>query len=191
MTIVVQCDRIIILFIAVLITVPVIIKSRPSRVSPARTAFLNSSSFKGCVGVSGDVRHPGIYPINANMLTVDAIKMAEPLQSATGLIPVGCEAFVVQDGTGIRVVRKPSGVTEVYYESLSTVHRIVLGISLDINAMTVEEFDRIPGVGPVLARRIVDYRQINGGEIEVKDLLSIDGIGETKFMNIKKYFNGT
>ena len=187
----VQCDRIIIILLAVIITVPVIIKSRPSRLAPvSAVSFVSSTSGRGYVRVSGDVRHPGIYPISANMMTVNAIKMAEPLQSATGFIPDGCEAFVVRNGTGLRVARHPKGASEVFFESLPTAHRIVLGIALDINTMTAEDFERIPGIGTVLARRIIEYRQINGGKMEVKDLVSIEGIGENKYNHLEKYFKG-
>lgn len=185
----VQYGRIIIILLAVIITVPVVIKSRPNRLEPVSAAFLVSSSSRGYVRVGGDVRHPGMYPITANMLTVDAIRMAEPLRPATGLVPHGCEAIVVRNGTDLRVARNPSGVSEVFFGSVSTAHRIVLGIPLDINTMTAEDFDRIPGVGPVLAKRIVEYRQINGGKLGVKDLISVDGIGEKKYIRLKKYFN--
>lgn len=185
----VKYDRIIIVFLALIITVPVMVKSRPSRLIPASAAFLASSASRGYVQVSGDVRHPGVYPITANMLTMDAIRMAEPLQPATGFIPHGCEAVVVRNGSGIRVAKISTGVSEIFFGSLPTAHRIVLDIPLDINSMTVDDFDRIPGVGPVLARRIVGYRQINGGKMRVEDLLSVDGIGEKKYIHLTKYFN--
>ena len=115
--------------------------------------------------------------------------MAKPLKPITGLIPHGCETFVVSNGTGIRVANKSGGVSEVFFESISTVQRIVLGVPLDINAMTLADFDRIPGVGPVLAKRIIEYRQINGGRMGVEALLLIDGIGEKKYIILSKYFN--
>ena len=185
----VQYDRIIIILLAVIITVPVILKSRPSRPVPASAAFNVSSSSRGHVRVSGDVRHPGVYPITANMLTIDAIKMAEPLYPANSLILQDRENFEVSNGTAIKVLRKPGNGSELFFGSMSTAHRIVLGIPLDINAMTAEDFERIPGVGPVLAKRIVEYRQINGGKLEVKDLILIDGIGEKKYLALKKYCN--
>lgn len=185
----VQYDRIITILLAVIITVPVIIKSRPSRPVPASAAFSVTSSSRGHVRISGDVRHPGVYPITANMLTIDAIKMAEPLGPATGLILQDKEKFVVGNGTAIKVLRKPGSGSEIFFGSMSTAHRIVLGIPLDINAMTAEDLERIPGIGPVLAKRIIEYRQINGGKLEVKDLILIDGIGEKKYLALKKYCN--
>lgn len=185
----VQYDRIIIIVFAVICTVPVILNSRPSRPAPASAAFSISSSSRGYVRVSGDVRHPGVYPITANMLTIDAIKMAEPLYPATGLIIQDEKKIVVSNGTAIKVLRKPGSGSELFFGSMSTAHRIVLGIPLDINAMTVEDFEHIPGIGPVLAKRIVEYRQINGGKLEVKDLILIEGIGEKKYLALKKYCN--
>lgn len=185
----VQYDRIILILFAALITIPVIMKSRPSGLAPDSAAFSVLTSSKGYVRVDGNVRHPGIYPISANVLTVDAIRMAEPLQPATGFNPRGCEAIVVRNGTSIRVARNLSGGSEVFFGSMSAAQRIVLGIPLDINVMSEEDFDRIPGIGPVLARRIVEYRQMNGGKMEGKDLLNVDGIGGKKYNHLKKYFN--
>src|SRR6185369_6366274 len=182
----VHYDRIILTLLAVIITIPVIIKSRPSRLAPVSAAFSVSSTHRGYVRVGGNVRHPGIYPIVANMLTVDAIRMAEPFQPATDFIPHGCEASVVRNGTDIRVATNLVGSLDVFCGSISTAHRVVLGIPLDINAMTAEDFDRLPGVGPVLESRIVAYRQYNGGKLVVKDLINIDGIGEKKYIHLQK-----
>jgi competence protein ComEA len=50
------------------------------------------------------------------------------------------------------------------------------------------DFDRLPGVGPALAKRIVEYRQNNGGILRVEDLLAIEGIGEKKYQQLHGYF---
>ena len=185
----VQYDRIIIILFAVLVTVPVMSKNRLSGLAPASAVFLVSSSSRGYVRVSGDVRHPGIYPITANMMTVDAIQMAEPLQPPVCFISHGCEEYVVKNGTSIMFAWKANSASEMLFGTLSTAHRIVLGIPLDINVMTAEDLDRIPGVGPVLSKRIIEYRQTNGGEMNVESLLFIEGIGEKKYIHLSKYFN--
>lgn len=184
----VQCDRIIIILLAVVVTIPVVVKSCRSRLEPVSATFLLSTSSRGYVGVSGDVRHPGVYPLTANMLTIDAIKLAGPLQPATGFIPSGVEKLAIQNGTDLKLARKRSGVLEVKAGSMSAAHCIVLGIPMDINLMTQEDLDLIPGVGPALARRVVEYRQLNGGKMGIQDLIFIDGIGENKYMRLKKYF---
>jgi competence protein ComEA len=66
--------------------------------------------------------------------------------------------------------------------------RMVLGIPLDISVMSEADFDRLPGIGPALARRIVEYRQNNGGILRVEDLAAVQGIGEKKFNKLRAYF---
>ena len=48
----------------------------------------------------------------------------------------------------------------------------------DVNSATEEELDSIEGIGPVLAKRIVEYRQKNGPFRSMEDLLEVEGIGE-------------
>ena len=55
---------------------------------------------------------------------------------------------------------------------------------LDINTATAEELDALPGIGPVLAQRIIDYRTQAGGFRAVEELLNVNGIGEAKLMDI-------
>jgi competence protein ComEA len=49
---------------------------------------------------------------------------------------------------------------------------------LDINVATMAEFEELPGIGPALARKIVEFRKQNGSFRTVDDLLKIRGIGE-------------
>ena len=55
---------------------------------------------------------------------------------------------------------------------------------LNINTATVAELDQLPGIGPVLAQRIVDYRQAHGGYKAVEELLKVSGIGDAKLTEI-------
>ena len=55
---------------------------------------------------------------------------------------------------------------------------------LNINTATIPELDELPGIGPVLAQRIVDYRTTYGGYKAVEELLKVNGIGDAKLMEI-------
>lgn len=55
---------------------------------------------------------------------------------------------------------------------------------LNINTATVSELDELPGIGPVLAQRIVDYRTAHGNYKAVEELTKVGGIGEAKLMEI-------
>lgn len=58
---------------------------------------------------------------------------------------------------------------------------------VDLNRATAAEFDRLPGVGPVLARRMVDYRKSVGRFHAVEDLRAVKGIGKKKLERLKPF----
>lgn len=57
---------------------------------------------------------------------------------------------------------------------------------LDINAATVQQLQDLPGIGEIIAQRIVDYREKNGSYHTVDDLLNVEGIGEKKLQAIDR-----
>jgi competence protein ComEA len=56
---------------------------------------------------------------------------------------------------------------------------------LDLNSATAEQLDALPGIGPVTAQKIVDYRQAHGPFTSIDDLASIPGIGPAHIANLK------
>jgi competence protein ComEA len=61
------------------------------------------------------------------------------------------------------------------------------GQGINLNTATAEELQRIPGIGPAMAERLIAYRQQNGAFHSVEDLLQVSGIGEKKFARIQPY----
>jgi competence protein ComEA len=57
--------------------------------------------------------------------------------------------------------------------------------ALDVNRATEDDFERLPGIGPVLARRIVEYRETRGTFQDVEQLRYIKGIGKKTFERIR------
>lgn len=56
---------------------------------------------------------------------------------------------------------------------------------VSLNSATVEQLDTLPGVGPVLARHIVDYRTQHGGFRSVGELREVNGIGDRRFADLQ------
>lgn len=63
----------------------------------------------------------------------------------------------------------------------------MVGDKVNINVAPAEVFESFPGIGDVLAERIITYREANGPFQSVDDLLNVEGIGETKLNAIRKY----
>jgi competence protein ComEA len=61
------------------------------------------------------------------------------------------------------------------------------GEPIDLNRAGVAELETVPGIGPVTAQRIVDFREENGPFERVEDLLKIKGIGEKSFEKLRPY----
>ena len=56
---------------------------------------------------------------------------------------------------------------------------------VNLNTATAEQLATIPGVGPKMAERIIDYRQKNGGFKKIEDLMNVSGVGEKSFLKMK------
>ncbi|WP_137017255.1 ComEA family DNA-binding protein, partial [Streptomyces albus] len=59
------------------------------------------------------------------------------------------------------------------------------GTPISLSSATPEQLETLPGVGPVLAQHIVDYRTQHGGFTSVDQLKDVDGIGDKRFADIK------
>jgi len=58
---------------------------------------------------------------------------------------------------------------------------------LNLNTATAEDLQMIPGIGPVLAERIVTYRQENGDFLAINELKNVQGIGDKTLRSIQDY----
>lgn len=179
--------RVVMVACAALLFLPVLVKSRTSQELPDRAAFSVLSSGRISVKVSGAVRHEGIYTVSANSMAESVINMAQPVRPFQQLKNERA-ASQLTDGSTVALVVQPDGAHVAKVANMSVSERIVLGVPLDISIMNEADFDRLPGIGPALSRRIVTYRQNNGGFLRVSDLGNIDGIGEKKYRKIKEYF---
>ncbi|GGR30618.1 hypothetical protein GCM10010282_23720 [Streptomyces roseolus] len=137
------------------------------------------------VDVAGKVRRPGVLTLPAGSRVADALRAAGGVRAGADLTGLN-RARVLFDGEQVLVgvAGGPAGgsTTSGAGPGAGTAGS---GVPLSLNAATAEQFDGLPGVGPVLARRIVDHRTERGGFRSVEELREVDGIGERRFADLQ------
>lgn len=180
--------RVVMVVCAALLFVPVIMKSRTTRDVPVRTAFRVLSSGRVLVKISGEVLHSGIYEVPAKSLAYSVINMAVPLRPLKQYRVDPSAARPLLNGSTVTLTLLRDGSLMLTADQMTVPERMVLGIPLDISIMNEADFDRLPGIGPALSRRITAYRQNNGGILSVSDLAAVEGIGDKRYKILRGYF---
>lgn len=135
---------------------------------PDVTADVDDTMAAITVHVSGAVRDPGVVMVPASARVMDVVIAAGGATRIADLTKINLAATVTD---GERVVVPIEGQAET-----------VIGADngVDLNTATAPGLEGLPGVGPVLAARIVGYREEHGPFSTVEDLLDVSGIGEAK-----------
>ncbi|MEV5318253.1 ComEA family DNA-binding protein [Streptomyces sp. NPDC052687] len=140
------------------------------------------------VDVSGKVREPGIHRLPAGSRVVDALEAAGGVRPGTDTDGLNRARFLV-DGEQV-VVGGPapapaSGSGPGAGSAGGAPAGAVPAGPVSLNTATVEQLDTLPGVGPVLAQHIIDYRTRHGGFRSVDELREVRGIGERRFADLR------
>ena len=125
------------------------------------------------VHVAGWVRSPGVVQLPEGSIVADAVE-------AAGGLRIGASANT------LNLAAPLTGGDQVYVpgpdQELSAP---VEDGRIAVNRATASDLEKLPGVGPVLAERIVAYRDANGPFQQVEDLLDVPGIGESKLASMR------
>jgi competence protein ComEA len=128
------------------------------------------------VAVQGRVSHPGLYRLPAGSRVADA------LAAAGGALPGVDLSFV-------NLARKLADGELLVVGATPPPDQAAPGSApagkVDLNTATPAQLDTLPGVGPALAQRIIEYRTAHGGFRSVDELRHVEGIGDAKFAQLK------
>ena len=154
---------------------------KQSNAVPLNSQWLASTSVPessgGAIGLSqqlvvhvvGAVKSPGVYQLETNARVLDAIFAAGGFTSKADQASVNL-ARPVNDGEQIIVLQLDgTGAASVSQGSQSAL--------VNLNQADASQLDSLPGIGPTLAQRIVDYRRLNGGFTSLTDLGKVAGLG--------------
>lgn len=148
------------------------------------------------VYIGGEVEKPGLYKLKNGARVYEVLDMAgvlptADLQSAQPARKLRDEETIILYPPGqspaITVPNNPGANNPS--AGVSTSRDTSAGTTglLNINTASAQELDeRLPGIGPTLAQRIVDYRSSNGAFASIEDINNVSGIGDKKFADIKE-----
>jgi competence protein ComEA len=148
------------------------------RSAPARTAARPLL----VVDVAGAVRRAGLYRLPQGSRIADAVARAGGAARGAQLDLVNLAAPLADGEQVVVPARGPAA-------SAGAATGGAAGGSptapVDLNSATAEQLDALPGIGPVTAQKIVDYRQAHGPFRSVDDLDAIPGIGPARIENLR------
>ncbi|MDI9636939.1 ComEA family DNA-binding protein [Kamptonema cortianum] len=135
---------------------------------------VQSTEGKILIHISGAVRQPGVVSLPVGARVLDAIQAAGGFDAGADQSRLNLAA-VLTDGAKLDVPQQGSAESET----------VTPGGPVSINSASQTELESLPGIGPTLATRIIEYRTVNGGFRSIEDLMQVKGIGQKLYDRIK------
>ncbi len=134
------------------------------------------------VHVTGAVANPGVYALPSGAIVVEALEAAGGATDEAALEMVNLAA-PLEDGAQVfipahRPTAESSGASPVSAPAASA------GL-INVNTASSAELESLPGIGPAMAQKIIEYRQQNGPFLKPEDLLYVPGIGPARLEAIR------
>ena len=136
------------------------------------------------IDVKGEVMNSAVYELPAGGIVQDAINAAGGFTERADRDRVNL-AQPLSNGMQIIVPAAGEEPSLPVITRGESANPGLFGGLININVATVEELQALPGIGPSIAQRIVDYRLANGLFSTLEDLIGVNGIGETTFEEIE------
>lgn len=144
------------------------------------------------IHITGAVKNPGVYQLKSTDRVVDAVKIAGGATEEANLDAINLAALL-KDGQKIIVPSKiynengeeinkniDNNAEAMYSSSSGSIYG-----KININTANASMLQSLPGIGPVLSERIIEYRNQNGFFGVIDDIKDVSGIAEKKFEGIK------
>lgn len=144
------------------------------------------------VHITGEVKKQGLIYLKEGSRVADAIEKAGGETKNADLSQINL-AYVLQDGQKIYVPNKNEKISQYITgnsgnndtEENNTSNSSKEDSKVNINTANQSELDSLPGIGPSIAQKIIDYREENGNFKTIEELQNVKGIGDSKYEEIK------
>ena len=133
------------------------------------------------VYVTGEVKKPGLVTLTEGQRVADAVNAAGGVIETADIDHINMAAFL-EDGAQIRVpLRRDSADSR---PASARAGKNEQG-RVNLNTASEKELQELPGIGPAMSARIVEYRETNGDFQQLEDIKKVRGIGPAKFEKLK------
>ncbi len=137
------------------------------------------------IHVVGAVNRPGVYALAPGSRWLDAVRAAEGMADDAHVEGVNLAGFL-QDGQQVWIpcmgeATRPPPASSTVNQSVESQNTQ----RININTASATDLERLPGIGPVYAQRIVAYRESDGPFSDTSQIMEVKGIGEGRYEEIE------
>ena len=146
------------------------------------------------VDIKGEVKNQGVYYLNEGRIVEDLIREAGGITDKASLdlvnraekltnnkciiIPSKEESNEIKGPQSNNIASMPSSIASTSNDDGNEI--------ININTASIEELDKLPGVGEATANKIVNHREENGEFKSIEEIKNVNGIGDKKFEDMKE-----
>ncbi len=148
--------------------------------------FEQPDTNKIVVHIEGEIANPGVYELDKDSRVFDAVEAAGGLLRDADKKGVNLAKKIVDEEYIYIPNKNEENIEPRYRDNLLTPTNAIENMNLiNINKANIIELKSLPGIGDVLAGRIIEYRNEKGSFKSIEELKNVSGIGDKRFNDIK------